>query len=84
MTQSSRQKLIDILDYWHTIEFFVPFDLDQVTDVEDKSRLRFIRPDQLASLAPDYFARFEAPPTTRVTGFQLYLGLFDRAEIATV
>ncbi|USX26472.1 AAA domain-containing protein [Oxalobacteraceae bacterium OTU3CINTB1] len=84
MTQSSRQKLIDILDYWHTIEFFVPFDLDQVTDVEDKSRLRFIRPEQLASLPPDYFARFEAPPTMRVTGFQLYLGLFDRAEIATV
>lgn len=62
MIQATRQRLIDILDYWHKIEFFIPFDLDQIIDVEDPSKLRIIRREQLQTLPTDYFQQCEAPP----------------------
>lgn len=84
MVQASQQRLIDILDYWHKIEFFIPFDLDQVTDVEDEWKLRWIKPQQLAAWSSTSFPRFDIPADRRITGFRLYLGVFDRSEIATV
>ena len=44
MVSAAQQRLLDILDYWHKIEFFIPFDLSQVTDIEDAWKLRWINP----------------------------------------
>lgn len=82
MVQAKQQRLIDILDYWHKIEFFIPFDLDQISDIEDQWKLRWIRPETLTALPATYFQQLDIPPDRKITGFNLYLGLFDRAEIA--
>ncbi|MEO5932921.1 MAG: hypothetical protein ABIQ08_05135, partial [Duganella sp.] len=79
-----RQRLIDILEYWHKIEFFIPFDLDQITDVEEVWRLRWIKPFQLASWHAGDFHKFVIPSHLKISGYRLYLGLFDRSEIAEV
>lgn len=82
MVQAAQQRLIEILDYWHKVEFFIPFDLDQVTDVEEAWKLRWIKPDQLESWPSNYFERFDIPEDRKITGFRLYIGLFDAGEIA--
>ena len=79
-----QQRLIDILEYWHKIEFFIPFDLDQVTDVEEVWRLRLIKTSQLKNWPDGYLQQFDVPSNLKITGFRLYLGLFDRSEIADV
>lgn len=84
MVQASQQRLLEILDYWHKIEFFIPFDLDQVTDVEDAWKLRWIRPDQLATWPANYQQQFDIPEGRKISGFRLYIGLFDTSEIADV
>ncbi|MTV37480.1 DEAD/DEAH box helicase [Duganella radicis] len=82
MVQAAQQRLIEILDYWHKVEFFIPFDLDQVTDVEEAWKLRWIKPDQLETGPSNYFERFDIPEDRKITGFRLYIGLFDAGEIA--
>jgi len=81
---AEKEQLLDILDYWHKIEFFIPFDLRQVLDQagEDNGRLRWLQP---ASLAPDRPAPWQnvaVPEGRELTGFKLYLGVFDMQRIA--
>jgi hypothetical protein len=84
MVQAAQQRLIDILDYWHKIEFFIPFDLDQISDVEDAWKLRWISAGQLAAWPANFFQQCTIPEGREITGFRLYVGLFDSSEIATV
>jgi hypothetical protein len=81
MTQAAQQRLLDILEYWHKIEFFIPFDLNQITDTEDKWKLRWLTRDDLASLPTTYFSTLAVPPERKLTGYRLFIGIFDKAEI---
>ncbi|WP_317204591.1 DEAD/DEAH box helicase [Janthinobacterium sp.] len=81
MTQVEQQRLLDILDYWHKIEFFVPFDLSQVSDTQDEWKLRWLTRSDLAGQPADFLARLSVPPELRVSGFKLFLGVFDKEEI---
>lgn len=84
MVQAVQQRFIDILDYWHKIEFFIPFDLDQISEVADTWKTRWIREQSLAQLAAIDPLSFEIPDDLVITGFRLYLGVFDRSEIAAI
>lgn len=84
MVSAAQQRLLDILDYWHKIEFFIPFDLSQVTDIEDAWKLRWIRSEHLAQWPAAFSQPFDIPAHLQVSGFRLYLGLFDRSEIAAI
>ena len=79
-----QRRLIDILEYWHKIEFFIPFDLSQVTDVEEVWRLRWIKPTHLKTWQASDFRKFVIPPKLKISGFRLYIGLLDKSEIADV
>lgn len=84
MVSAAQQLLIDILDYWHKIEFFIPFDLDQITDTEDPWKLRWLRPEHLVHWTSTADLQFDIPDELEICGFRLYLGLFERSEIAVV
>lgn len=70
-----------VLRFWHQIEFFIPFDLQQVLDVPDAewSLRRLSRADLDGHR--DVWC-IPLPPGRRLTGFELYLGLFDKSRLA--
>ncbi|MEC5163445.1 MULTISPECIES: DEAD/DEAH box helicase [unclassified Janthinobacterium] len=83
MNQAEQQRLLDILEYWHKIEFFVPFDLAQVSDTQDDWKLRWLARADLASQPAGFLSQMSVPPDLRINGFKLFLGVFDKAEIAS-
>lgn len=78
------QKSRKILDFWHKVEFFIPYDLEkQILDHEDKDwAVRRITAKHLASIQPqssgDLWKVPRVPAGKRLSGFELYLGIFDK------
>ena len=81
MNQAEQQRLLAILEYWHKIEFFIPFDLNQITEVEDQSTVRLLHREQLAQWSPQFFTQLPVGADREIDGFSLFLGVFDKAEI---
>ena len=81
MNQAEQQRLLAILEYWHKIEFFIPFDLNQITEVEDQSTVRLLHREQLAQLPPQFFTQLQVGSDREIDGFSLFLGVFDKGEI---
>ena len=79
MTQA--QTLLDVLDFWHKVEFFIPFDLKQISDQIDEKDLKWLKPDDLRPSAPSPW-QVVVPDDRELTGFKLYLGIFDMQVIA--
>ncbi|KUZ90328.1 hypothetical protein WI73_08540 [Burkholderia ubonensis] len=77
------EKMQHILDYWHKIEFFIPFDLKQVLEHanEDEDNLRWISQDDLTSGAPSLWNVEHIREGHELVEFQLYLGVFDMQAI---
>lgn len=82
MTEVVQQRLLEILKYWHNIEFFIPFDLNQITDTPDDWKLRWLGRSELTQLPATFFSQLIVPSSHQITGYRLYLGVFDKAEIA--
>jgi len=74
------QSFYDILDYWHKVEFFIPFDLAQVFDKADPSSVEWLHP---ADLASGSFSQWQVkvPEGRELSGFTLYIGVFDMQAI---
>lgn len=84
--QDDVSRCMDILRFWHKVEFFIPFDLEQqVFDAVDASWS--VRSLSAAALrAADAHTLWEPvlPADRELTGFELYLGVFDKSELARV
>lgn len=72
------------LEFWHKVEFFIPFNLDreleQIKDVE--KHLRYLTKEQLQKPTIEPLWQADSPPEKELSGFDLYLGLFDIAKLA--
>ncbi|MGN6315887.1 DEAD/DEAH box helicase [Trinickia sp.] len=79
MTQA--ETLHDILDFWHKVEFFIPFDLKQVFDKTEERDLKWLKPEDFRPGAPSPW-QVDVPADRELTGFTLYLGVFDMQFIA--
>ena len=83
-TPSPSQNCRRVLDFWHKVEFFIPYDLEkQILDHEDKDwAVRRITAKHLASIQPqsggDLWDVPRVPAGKRLSGFELYLGIFDK------
>lgn len=74
----------NILDFWHKCEFFLPFDLQRaVLDVkkEDKWSIKSLRLSELSQNNTSIW-NFSPPPEKEIVGFDIYIGVFDKSEIA--
>jgi len=81
---------IQILEFWHKVEFFIPFDLrGQVLQARNAqwsvkrmtgAEMRAIAPDSCS----DLWQCTRIPPGKVVRGFDLYLGVFDKSELVKV
>lgn len=83
---SSVSDRLRILKYWYQIEFFIPFDLQrQVLEGRDaETSVRTFSVPQLrrADTAALWSGGF--PANRKLTGFEIYLGVFDRRELTAV
>src|ERR1700709_2372897 len=82
MMSNPPRRIHDILEYWHKIEFFIPFDLKQVLDTPDEWTVKWL--DARDQLRRQNRFLWEMPiPDARVLNrFKLFLGVFDTSAIA--
>ena len=70
----------EILEFWHTVEFFVPYDLDRVAEGANQS-------SWLSKNASESSIAEELPWAMRAregVAYQLYLGVFDSGDVMQV
>lgn len=81
---TSGNEASQILRFWHQVEFFIPFDLAQVHDVPDAEWA--VRAWSDADLRQDALALWSPPlpEGRRLTGFDVYIGVFDKRMLAEV
>ncbi|NKK75829.1 hypothetical protein GFM13_37310 [Rhizobium leguminosarum bv. viciae] len=80
---AERERLLAILDFWHKIEFFIPYDLSsRVVSGEGRSVFWL----HAKTLADDGAAlsRPAIPEEKQITSFTLFLGVFSKSEIADI
>lgn len=75
-----------ILSFWHRVEFFIPYDLQgQVLESKDADwSVRQLSRDQLERLDPKDLWSPPLPFGRRLSGFDVYLGIFDKAQLADI
>lgn len=74
-----------ILEFWHKVEFFIPFDLQkQVLESKgaDWSVRHFTQTDLLQVTTKHLWSC--DPPEGELIGFDLYIGVFDKSDLAIV
>ncbi|GAB3386337.1 DEAD/DEAH box helicase [Azotobacter armeniacus] len=79
-----QQRFLDILDYWHKVEFFIPYALDQRISELEEWQSKKLFADLLQTCTDSEWRRIDVPDDKEVCGFNLYLCVFDKAEIASV
>lgn len=85
-TSAAISRCTSILKFWHKVEFFIPFDLQrQVLDAKDAEwSVRTFSAQQLAIADTVALWRATPPAGRKLTGFEIYLGIFDKTELTEV
>lgn len=83
---SPAKRHVGILDYWHKIEFFIPYDLQgQVLEAADAEwSVKLLSARDLERQSVHALWSFKVPDDRKLTRFDVYLGIFDKAELADV
>jgi hypothetical protein len=79
-----RTRISEILDYWHKIEFFTPFDLDARLNECDNWQYQWIN---VQDLKKDPFAIRQPtiPDDTKVlSSYDLFIGIFKKSEATNI
>ncbi len=84
----ARQNCSSILRYWHKVEFFIPYDLAQITDRQDaEASVRSFSIPQLQKAAQNaggVLWKPEVPEGRVLASFDVYLGVFDKSELSRI
>lgn len=80
MPEAGTERLLDVLAYWHRIEFFIPFDLKQVIE-EKRGECIAVASAGLADKTSTDLWDISTSENEEIAGFNLYLGVFAKAEI---
>ena len=74
----------EILRFWHQVEFFIPFDLEQVLQAHDAEWA--VQRCSPASLRRGERRLWQPslPAGRELTGFDVYIGVFDKSQLAEV
>ncbi|PYE85304.1 DEAD/DEAH box helicase [Phyllobacterium leguminum] len=78
--QIDRERLQAILEYWHRIEFFIPFDLSARAEKRENRACFLLHAETLE----DDFAharRPEIPADKEIVGVTIFFGVFDKSEM---
>lgn len=81
VSDKDRQRLLEILDFWHKVEFFIPFDVqNQVLDNAEDWQIRSLERSELQAPSRPLW-QAQVPEDRRLSGFELYIGVFDKGAI---
>ena len=83
LSANDRDRMLDILNYWHKIEFFLPFDLDAYVAECDEWQIHWLHSDALADENWSLW-KPSIPDTHMLNSYSLFLGIFDKSESARV
>ncbi|MGK9236431.1 hypothetical protein KXS07_31910 [Inquilinus limosus] len=78
MSETTAENLLDVVAYWHRIEFFIPFDLKEIEEKVESISLRFA---ELGGVTAEKLWQIEVEEGKEVSRFDLYLGVFGKSEI---
>jgi hypothetical protein len=81
---NEQERLLAILEHWHKIEFFIPFDLKERADRAQAEKNGFYL--NAINGAKD-FERLKnqvLPENKEIGGFTLFLGVFDKGEVVSL
>src|SRR5512147_1229047 len=90
ITPEALQRYRRILGFWHKVEFFIPFDLQRqvIEDREAEWAVRQVSAAALLALEPDASHELwrvaHVPAGKKLTGFDLYLGIFDKSLLTEI
>lgn len=90
LTPELQQHCRGILDFWHKVEFFIPYDLQgHILESWDADwAVRLFSHAHLEQIAPHESGQLwqvaYAPDGKKIAGFDLYLGLFDKSQMAEI
>ncbi|WP_417823596.1 AAA domain-containing protein [Thalassospira lucentensis] len=81
----SNDLIFNVLDYWHKIEFFIPFDLKSRSDAalaQDKPArwLDYVQ----GALSLESLKNTELTPDKEIGGYTLFIGVFDKNEVTSL
>ncbi|ARO21904.1 hypothetical protein CO659_29145 [Rhizobium sp. S9] len=78
-----REQLLAILDFWHKIEFFIPYDLSNRLVLGEGRTVFWLHAETLLQDSAA-LSRPVIPEEKQITGFTLFLGVFSKSEIADI
>ncbi|OHV26453.1 hypothetical protein EOS93_16530 [Rhizobium sp. RMa-01] len=80
---AERERLLAILDFWHKIEFFIPYDLSSRIVAGEGRSVFWLHAKTLDDDSAG-LSRPAIPEEKQITGFTLFLGVFGKSEITSV
>ncbi len=83
ISADEQERFVSILSFWHKIEFFIPFDLEQRIAEADEHKLRRLDRGGPHGRSSKLW-QIDVQEDEEVKFFRLYLGVFDKSEIAKV
>ncbi|WP_426201922.1 DEAD/DEAH box helicase [Pseudomonas sp. TWP3-1] len=84
MAPLAQATTLAILDYWHKVEFFIPYGLEQyLDDLEEWQSKALLRSALELSDDTDWLD-IDVAQDKAVTGYNLFLGIFDKSQINRV
>lgn len=83
---NSSNHCLKILEFWHKVEFFIPFDLQQrVLDTRDaEHNIIYLTQSELNKESLESIWKSTILPGRELIGFDLFLGLFDTSVLTTI
>ncbi len=84
LTESDKERLLAILNSWHKVEFFIPFDLDGsvVKDTHRYKQVNWLLENSLH--AESEMFPFPECAADKAPRYGLFLGVFDKEEISLI
>lgn len=73
-----------ILDYWHKVEFFIPYGLDQFLDDLDEWQSKTLPRSTLEQSLDAEWLSIDMDEEKELVGYNLFLGIFDKSAISHV
>ncbi|NDW58794.1 hypothetical protein G0P98_20045 [Yangia sp. PrR004] len=74
------RKSLDILQFWHRLEHFIPYDLTKRVEPSDRKRVFWLHEDALPERLAEACA-YAPPQGRRITSTHLFIGVFPIAEV---
>ncbi|MBK5415077.1 hypothetical protein [Pseudomonas sp. TH31] len=84
MASNTQATTLAILDYWHKVEFFIPYGLDQFLDDLDEWQTKTLLRSTLEQSLGAEWLGIDVNEEKEVVGYNLFLGIFDKSAISQV